>query len=725
MANFYATYPVTGGGTSVDSVNSFNGDVIIAAGFGITITNNANTITVAANALSIGLTSINGDTTAAQTLVTGTSGSDFAIVDNGTGQHTFNLPTATSLVRGALSASDWTTFNNKFDLPVLTSGSILFSNGTTIAQDNTNFFWDNTTKRIFLGSNTSIAGSNAGIQYSDATTANRGQIKLHSYFNGTSIAGVSTLTSRSGVVGTNAAVVAGQDYSKWTAQAGATTPGSAPISGTFAFKANTVNSLTVSSDFHIALTNLAGSLVDRLYLDTNGIMTLSGYGAGVMQSDSSGNISSVAKGTLSTTTTGVTITTGANSLLTNAAVDIQTANTSQPGLLSSADWNTFNSKQAAGNYITALTGDGTASGPGSAAFTLATVNSNVGSFGTASSVSNITVNAKGLITAASSTSIQITESQVTNLTSDLALKAPLASPVFTGVPAAPTASQGNNSTQLATTAYVDTGLATKQATGNYLTALTGDATASGPGSAALTLATVNSNIGSFGSATNVGSFTVNAKGLVTAASSVAIQITESQVTNLTSDLALKAPLASPALTGVPTAPTASQGNNSTQVATTAYVDTGLATKQATGNYVTALTGDGTASGPGSVAFTLATNLKLASISFVIDGGGVAITTGSKGFVVVPYACTINNSTLIADQTGSIVLDIKKSTFSGFPSTTSIVASAPPTLSSAQKSQDTTLTGWTTSIAAGDILEWTVTSATTVTRITNNLKVTKT
>lgn len=54
-------------------------------------------------------------------------------------------------------------------------------------------------------------------------------------------------------------------------------------------------------------------------------------------------------------------------------------------------------KQAIGNYITALTGDVTASGPGSVAATLATVNGNVGSFTNA----NITVNAKGLITAAS------------------------------------------------------------------------------------------------------------------------------------------------------------------------------------------------------------------------------------------------------------------------------------------------------------------------------------
>ena len=53
------------------------------------------------------------------------------------------------------------------------------------------------------------------------------------------------------------------------------------------------------------------------------------------------------------------------------------------------------------NAITALTGDGTASGPGSVPFTLATVNSNVGSFGSSTSIPSFTVNGKGLITAAS------------------------------------------------------------------------------------------------------------------------------------------------------------------------------------------------------------------------------------------------------------------------------------------------------------------------------------
>jgi len=53
---------------------------------------------------------------------------------------------------------------------------------------------------------------------------------------------------------------------------------------------------------------------------------------------------------------------------------------------------------------------------------------------------------------------------------------------------------------------------------------------------------------------------------------------ESDVTSLVSDLAAKAPLASPALTGTPTAPTAAGGTNTTQVATTAFVTAAAASK---------------------------------------------------------------------------------------------------------------------------------------------------
>lgn len=65
------------------------------------------------------------------------------------------------------------------------------------------------------------------------------------------------------------------------------------------------------------------------------------------------------------------------------------------------------SYQPAGNYITALTGDGTATGPGSVAFTLATVNGNPGTFGSGVRIPIVTANAKGLITNITSTPINL------------------------------------------------------------------------------------------------------------------------------------------------------------------------------------------------------------------------------------------------------------------------------------------------------------------------------
>lgn len=98
----------------------------------------------------------------------------------------------------------------------------------------------------------------------------------------------------------------------------------------------------------------------------------------------------------------LTIGSGANAVLgTGTTITVKQSSTSQSGYLSSTDWNTFNGKQASGSYITALTGDVTASGPGSVAATLATVNANVGSFGSSTAIPAFTVNAKGLITAAS------------------------------------------------------------------------------------------------------------------------------------------------------------------------------------------------------------------------------------------------------------------------------------------------------------------------------------
>jgi len=61
---------------------------------------------------STGLTALNGLTAQVQNLSVGTSGTDFAI-SSATDTHTFNLPTASASNRGALSSTDWSTFNNK------------------------------------------------------------------------------------------------------------------------------------------------------------------------------------------------------------------------------------------------------------------------------------------------------------------------------------------------------------------------------------------------------------------------------------------------------------------------------------------------------------------------------------------------------------------------------------------------------------------------------------
>lgn len=117
----------------------------------------------------------------------------------------------------------------------------------------------------------------------------------------------------------------------------------------------------------------------------------------------------------------------------------------------------------------------------------------------------------------------------------------------------------------------------------------------------------------------------------------------------------------------------------------------------------------------------------AAIEFIIDGGGIAITTGQKGHIRLPFAGTIISVALMANQSGSIVIDIWKDTTANFPPTVAdtITASAKPTLSSQQVSLDATLTGWTKTFAVGDILAFNVDSITTVRRVTLTLVVRRT
>ncbi|HAX6687873.1 phage tail protein [Escherichia coli] len=111
--------------------------------------------------------------------------------------------------------------------------------------------------------------------------------------------------------------------------------------------------------------------------------------------------------------------------------------------------------------------------------------------------------------------------------------APKESPIFTGTPKAPTPAAGNNTTQLATTAFVQAAL----------------------------MALINGAPATLDTLKEI---------------AAAINNDPKFSTTINNALALKAPLSSPALTGTPTAPTAAQSVNNTQIATTAFVKSAIA-----------------------------------------------------------------------------------------------------------------------------------------------------
>ena len=133
-----------------------------------------------------GITALNSLTGSVQTLVSGTSGSDFGISSSGT-IHTFNLPTASATNRGALSSTDWSTFNSKES--ALTFSSPLSRSVNTIsipvASSSANGYLSSTDWTTFNNKQNALTNPVTG-------TGTSGQI---AYWNGTTTqTGSATLT---------------------------------------------------------------------------------------------------------------------------------------------------------------------------------------------------------------------------------------------------------------------------------------------------------------------------------------------------------------------------------------------------------------------------------------------------------------------------------------------------------------------------------------------------
>jgi hypothetical protein len=74
------------------------------------------------------------------------------------GTITLAIATASGSQNGLLSSTDWTTFNNKYNLPTFSNGSILFIKFSTIAENNPKFFWNDTNSYLGIGTNVPTAG---------------------------------------------------------------------------------------------------------------------------------------------------------------------------------------------------------------------------------------------------------------------------------------------------------------------------------------------------------------------------------------------------------------------------------------------------------------------------------------------------------------------------------------------------------------------------------------
>lgn len=210
---------------------------------------------------------------------------------------------------------------------------------------------------------------------------------------------------------------------------------------------------------------------------------------------------------------------------------------------------------------------------------------------------------------------EIAQSKIASLTSDLSAKAPISSPALTGTPTAPTATEGTNTTQVATTAFVSTAVSglidsspATLDTLNELAAALGDdpnfattvstsignkanidsPTFTGTPFAPTPSAANNTTqiattayVKSQGYTTNTG--TVTSVGItvptgisitgspITTSGTLALTLTAGYEIPTTTSLAAKAPLVSPTFTGIPLSTTAEVDNNTTQIATTAFV----------------------------------------------------------------------------------------------------------------------------------------------------------
>ena len=263
------------------------------------------------------------------------------------------------------------------------------SNGQTIVYNSSTSLWEKNTVSLTAGVNGTLPIANGG---TGATTAGDALTNLGAY----AASNPSGYTSNTGTVTSVAATVP-----NFLSVSGSpiTTSGTLALSysGTALPVANGGTGQTTYTDGQLLIGNTSGNTLTKATLTAGtGISITNGNGSISIAATNSGTVTSV-------TGTAPIASSGGNT----PAISISQATTSTDGYLSSTDWNTFNNKQAAGTYVTSVsgtTGRITSSGGTTPAIDLASGIVSAGTTGSASLIPVITVDTYGRVTSVTTAS---------------------------------------------------------------------------------------------------------------------------------------------------------------------------------------------------------------------------------------------------------------------------------------------------------------------------------
>ena len=251
-----------------------------------------------------------------------------------------SIQQSSSSLDGYLSSTDWLTFNSKE--PAITAGTTLqYYRGdktfqtlnTTVVPEGTNLYYLDSRARTAISLTTT--GSSGAATYNNTT----GVFNIPDY--GSALSGYVPTSRQLTINGTAYDLSADRTWSVGTV--------------------TSVAALTLGTTG----TDLSSSVATGT---TTPVITLN---VPTASAANRGALSAADWSTFNTKVGGVTATSPLfSSGGSTPNITIQQSSGSQDGYLSSTDWTTFNNKQAAGNYITSLTGEATATGPGAAAVTL-------------------------------------------------------------------------------------------------------------------------------------------------------------------------------------------------------------------------------------------------------------------------------------------------------------------------------------------------------------------